>query len=244
MSSYVPEDMKDNEIRRFVALAREAIDLAAPGDVRVLWARALIGAATDPEDLALAGRIVDESEGIEGLAVDQEMRWSAAVRWSAMDIPGAAERVAAELARDPSDRGKRAALRADVSQPDLAAKEEAWARIHDQGYESLHMAAAAMAGFGWWKQADLLAPFAARFFDSVTGIIEDWEFEAAKAYFYGLYPSYRVDAETLAATKGLIGPDTDVRLARLAIETVDELERSLACRLLAAPQPSPTQAAG
>jgi len=239
LSSYVPEHLKDAEIRNFVALAREAIDVAAPGDGRVLWARALVGAATDPEDLALAGRIVDDTEGVEGLPIDQEMRWTVAVRWSAMGVAGAAARVEAELARDRSDRGKRAALRADVSRPDADTKAEAWARLHDQGYESLHMAAAAMGGFGWWKQADLLAPYAEEFFQRVAGVIDEWEFEAAKAYFYGLYPGYRVDSETLAATKALIGPDTDVRLARLAIETVDELERSLACRQLAAPELSP-----
>jgi len=244
LSSYVPEHLKDEEIHKFVALAREAMDIAAPGDARVLWARALIGAATDPQDLALAGRIVDETEGLQGLPVDQDMRWTVAVRWSAMGMEGAADRVAAELARDPSDRGKRAALRADVSRPDPDGKAEAWARIHDQGYESLHMASAAMGGFRWWKQADLLAPFADSFFESVTGVINDWEFEAAKAYFYGLYPGYRVDSDTLAATKGLISSETDVRLARLAIEMVDELERSLACRQLAGPGPSQAEDAG
>ncbi len=232
LARYIPEAMKDRNIRSFVSMCRRAIDDAPPGDLRVLWARALIGAASHPDDLEMAGRIVDGKEAGEGLAVDQDMRWELAVRWSAHGVEGEAARVASEAERDPSDRGKRALVRAEVSRPDPAAKAEAWEKLHASGYESLATARAAMAGFQWWKQRPLLDRYVQEFFARIEDIINDWEWEAAKAYFYGLHPRYRVDAELLGATAALTDA-ADPRLQRLAIEAVDDLERALACRALA-----------
>jgi aminopeptidase N len=235
LAAYVPEGVKRSEIREFVALCRRALDVVPEGDARVLWARALVGAATEPEDLALAGKIVDETENISGLSIDQDMRWSVAVRWSAMEVPGAAERVTAERDRDPSDRGVRASLRAEVSRPDPEVKAEAWQRIHEKGYESLHLAASAMVGFRWWTQRELLDPYAIDFFERAPGVFDEWEFEAAKAYFGGLYPAYRIEPATLEHTRGLLDSGADPRLQRLAREAIDEMERAMACRELAAP---------
>jgi aminopeptidase N len=237
LAAYVPETVKRSEIHEFVALCRRALDAVPEGDARVLWARALVGAATELVDLALAGEIVDETEGISGLSIDQDMRWSVAVRWSAMDMPGAAERVATERDRDPSDRGVRASLRAEVSRPDPDVKAEAWRRIHEKGYESLHLAASAMVGFRWWTQRELLDPYATEFFGRVATVFDDWEFEAAKAYFGGLYPAYRIEFATVERTRDLLDVGGDPRLQRLAREAIDEMERAMACRELAAAAP-------
>src|SRR3989304_1829021 len=75
-----------------------------------------------------AGAVAGPSAGLvarppTGLAVDQEMRWSVAVRWVALGLEGADARVAAERKRDPSDRGDRAVVTATVARPDTAAKQ-------------------------------------------------------------------------------------------------------------------------
>ena len=234
VAAYVPAERKQQAARDWFAVCRSALDEAEPGDARVIWARAMIAAATDPADLAVAAPIVDEEEAIEGLRIDQEMRWDLAVAFSAHGMPGAEERVAAEERRDPSDRGRRAVLRAGASRPDLDVKVAVWERIHEHGYRSLHEMIAAMRGFGWDHQQSLLEPYAAEFFDRVTEVFAAWEWEEAKAYFGALFPSYRIERDTVVRARSLLEDTGEVRLRRLLAEEIDELRRALACRELAA----------
>ena len=88
--------------------------------------------------------------------VDQLLRWSVAIKAAAFALPGASERIAEEQERDPSDRGQRAAIRAEVSQPDAEVKAQAWSRINGEGYGSDYRTRAAIAGFQWSHQRDLL----------------------------------------------------------------------------------------
>ncbi len=231
---YVPDAVEDQARHDFVQRARAALDTAPPGDARVYWARALIAAATRPEDLMLAGRIVDGEEAGEGLSIDQDMRWAVAVRWVGHGVDGAQVRIDRELERDPSDRGRRAVIRAEASRPDAAIKEEVWAKIHQQGYASLFDMVAAMGGFGWRSQAELLAPYVDGFFERVEGVFAEWEFEAAKSYFHGLFPEYRIHEGTLARTVAMRDRVPAGSLRRLLAEEAAEMERALAVRELAA----------
>ncbi len=230
VARYVPAEIAAAQRRRLVEVARAALDTAPAGDARRYWAGFLVAVAEHPDDLALAGRVVDGEEASDGLTIDQDTRWSLAVRWSAHGVPGAAERVVAELARDPSDRGRRAALRAEVSRPDPVIKEEAWRRINGREYGSLYEREAAMAGFGWAAQTDLLQPYTEEFFTQVPGVFATWQFEEARAYFLGLYPYFRVDPEVRALTATALAASEDVRLTRLLTEALDDLDRALVVR--------------
>ncbi len=240
IARFVPDTDVAARRRRLLAAARAAIGESPPGDIRRYWASTLIGIAAHPDDLALAGRIVDGDEAADGLTIDQDMRWALAVRWSAYGVPGAAARVAAELERDPSDRGKRAVLRAEVSRPDPAVKEEAWRRIHEREYGSLYEREAAMAGFGWREQRDLLAPYSVDFFSQVHRVVAEWQFEEARTYFYGLYPHHLVDDATRRLTAEALAASDDARLTRMLREALDDLDRALAVRAYAAAGLSPS----
>src|SRR5690606_27559936 len=87
-SRYVPEESRAGETRQLVATVYEALKAAPQGDLQIIWARALIGLADDPEHLALLGRLADGAETIEGLTIDQDMRWSIAVKHVAHGIAG------------------------------------------------------------------------------------------------------------------------------------------------------------
>ncbi len=240
VARYLPDEAVAAARRRLVEVARTALDTVPLGDARRYWAGFLVDVAEHPDDLALAGRVVDGVDGVDGLTIDQDTRWALAVRWSAFAIPGAAERVAAELARDPSDRGRRAELRADVSRPDPAIKEEAWRRINGREYGSLYERDSAMAGFGWRSQRNLLDPYVEDFFSRVHGVFASWQFEEARAYFLGLYPYFRVDPELRALTTAALAASEDTRLTRLLTEALDDLDRALAVREFAshiAPDP-------
>jgi aminopeptidase N len=144
--------------------------------------------------------------------------------------------VEAEFARDPSDRGVRAKLRAETAVPDPEAKAAAWEKISGSGYGSLYLTGAAMSGFNWTHQRELLGPFVDRFFDEVTGVFRDRDNEFASDFYRFMAPSYRVEREILERGERLVaaaGSDLPV-LVRTAREANDDLARAIRCREYAA----------
>ncbi|MFA7248047.1 MAG: aminopeptidase N [Dehalococcoidia bacterium] len=238
IARFVPEREKAAAAHRFFALALEALRSATDGDMQITWARTVIGNAITPDDILTTGQLADGGIEVPGLTIDQDMRWSIAQRYVAYGLPGAQARVGAEQARDPSDRGQRAALRCATSKPDAATKAEAWARFQTGigGYGSLHQTSAAMGGFHWWVQRDLLAPYVERYFEALPGLFEREENEYATAYFGGLWPGYLVERPTLDRARALLATlgDTLPVLQRSLREAIDDLERAIRCREFAA----------
>ncbi len=68
-------------------------------------------------------------------------------------------------------------------------------------------AVAAMHGFHWTVQRDLLEPYVDQFFARVAGVFEAREKEFARAYFGGLFPAYRVERDTLERSERLYRED-------------------------------------
>ncbi|MGI9648601.1 MAG: aminopeptidase N [Acidimicrobiia bacterium] len=228
---YVPEANRVAESSRFVAAAVRAMEAVPPGDPRVLWLRASLRVAETPSDLAVLAGLVDGAAAVDGLAIDQEMRWALAIRSSAAGLAEAADRAARELERDPSHRGRRSILSVETAAPTAEAKAEAWERLHSDGYGSLSLDRAAMAGFNWAGQADLLSPYVEPFFSGVHAVFEAREHEVASAYFRAMLPRYRVDEAALGyARAALASSDEPPTLHRLLVEAIDRLERALACR--------------
>ncbi len=234
ISRYTPEDQKAGAAHRFFALALDALRAATDADMQIIWARTLIGIAITPEDIRTTGELADGAIVVPGLTIDQDMRWSIAQRYVAYGLEGAQQRVEAEQARDPSDRGQRAARRCQTSKPDARTKAEAWQRFQMgiTGYGSLHQTSAAIGGFHWWTQRDLLAPYVDRYFDTLVGIFEREENEYATAYFGGLWPGYLVERSILDRAQALLAGlgDTLPVLQRSLRESIDDLERAIRCR--------------
>ncbi len=231
INRYVPESRRVAETGRFAAAGRRALETAPTRDARVLWLRAMLRLVETAGDLAMVSGVVDGGDAIEGLSIDQDMRWALAIRASAAGLPDASERAERELARDPSDRGRQAVLSVQTAVPNQAAKEEAWARINGDGYGSLYLDRAAMAGFNWASQAALLDPYVGLFFDGIEGIFETREHEAAKSYFNGFVPRYRVDETAIGRARAVLDRiDGPPQLERLLIELIARQERALASR--------------
>lgn len=234
IARYVPDVDRIEQTSQFVAAARGAIDVAEPGDARVIWLRALLRVAETPDDLVTAADLVDGRSGVDGLPIDQEMRWEIALRWSAAGLDGSHERAARELERDPSHRGRRAMIAIETSRPEQAVKEEGWMRLHADGYGSLDLDRAAMRGFNWPHQRELLDPYVELFFATLPDIFASREHEAAASYFSSLYPTFRVDEEALAlAHATLERSSASSQLTRMLVEAIDHLQRAIACRRFA-----------
>ena len=232
IARFLPDDRREDAAHRFSQVAWEALDAAPQGDLQIIWARTLIALAITRGDIERCGRLAHGELSVEGLTVDQDMRWDIAARYVAYGLEGARERVEAERERDPSDRGQRALLRAEVSAPDGEVKGEAWRRFHEEGYGSLHLTAAAMNGFHWWVQRDLLEPYAERYFEQLSTIFEERDHEFARTYFGALFPGGRVDRATLERSERLLAESGDGSplLTRSLREANDDLLRAIKCR--------------
>jgi len=236
LGRFIPDRLREEEGHRTFLAAWKGLEAAPHGDAKITWARALIGAAMMPDDLSLVGQLADGPQQVEGLTVDQEMRWAIAVRWMAYGMPDAEQRMAAEAARDPSDRGQRERLRAETSAPSPDVKARAWERFHGEGYGSLKLTTAAMSGFNWQHQRDILEPYVERFFAGVTEIFRsstDKEFQSD--YFGSLFPSYRVEASTLERSEQVLAATSDdlPLLRRMLREANDDLARAIRCHAYA-----------
>ncbi|MGB4863771.1 MAG: aminopeptidase N [Tepidiformaceae bacterium] len=233
---YVPEDWKTREAHELCQVAYQALKQPSSADLKIIWARTLIGNAVAKEDLALVARLADGDEIIDGVTIDQDMRWTIAAKHVAYGIPGAAERVEAEFARDSSDRGVRARLRCETSVPTAEAKAEAWEKLNGDGYGSLYLTVAAMSGFNWSEQRALLEPYVERFFAALPNVFRTKDKEFTSDYFRALFPGYRVERELLAKSEAVLAGYGDELplLARMVKEANDDLQRAILCREFAA----------
>ncbi|MDP6607146.1 MAG: aminopeptidase N [Dehalococcoidia bacterium] len=237
IARYLPDRLREESAHRFFELAWQALNDAPAGDLQIVWGRTLVGLAVNVDDIALCARLADGDLSVPGFTVDQNMRWDIALRHVGYGIDGAQARLDAEQKRDPSDRGQRALRRAEVSVPDADVKAAAWRRFTQDGqdsYGSLHLTAAAMSGFHWWAQRDLLQPFVEPFFDQLPRIFEEHDNEFASTFFGALYPSYRAEQDTLDRASRVLAASGDAlpMLARTLREANDELARAIACRAL------------
>ncbi len=231
---YVPENDITVQQSAFVAAGRRALSEAPAGDARVLWLRAMIANASTRDDLKMLAAIVDGETDLD-VAIDQDMRWSLAIRWAAFGVEGWEARAEGELDRDASDRGQRHMITIHVAQPDVRVKEEAWDAIHGAGYGSLYMDLAAMRGFNWRNQRDLLDPYVGRFFAVLPEVFESKGHEYADRYFSVFFPGYRVDVEMEKRLEGTLGQTSGPpMLIRHLREAADHLDRALKCRAYAA----------
>ncbi|MBA2254715.1 MAG: aminopeptidase N, partial [Chloroflexi bacterium] len=73
-SSYVPWSDRARQYASSFRTAWDALRVAAPGDPRIIWARAAIGAAYSLDELRPLLALADGRDSIDGFALDQEMR--------------------------------------------------------------------------------------------------------------------------------------------------------------------------
>ncbi len=232
---YLTDAERDLVSPTLVETALEALAGSAE-DLRLIWARAAIAFASGPSDVELLLERLDDGRLREASVVDQEMRWAMAVKAVAHGLPGADDRLAREAGRDGSDRGRRALLRAEASRPDAAAKVAAWERINGAGYGSDYLTRAAIAGFRWLHQRELLRPFREPFYARLVEVYTKRDHAFAGAYLRGLAPDRWAEPDELARMRsvraGLVG--APAILVRHLDEAADDLDRDIRVRAAAA----------
>lgn len=202
---------------------------AEPGSQHQLtWARFFAAVAESDADFELLGGLLDGSAVIEGLDVDQELRWAFL---SPLASHGKADEAAmdAELARDDTASGKRHHVRCLASRPSAAVKAQAWAAVVESDKLSNALAGATIAGFEQPSQRELLAPYTASYFEAIERVWAERSIQIGMDVVRGLFPGLQDDPATLAATDAWLTshPDAAPALRRLVLEARDDLARAL-----------------
>lgn len=213
---------------------------AEPGSQHQLtWARFFASTATSDADFQLLRGLLDGTAKIDGLDVDQELRWSFLRPLASHGLADESV-IEAELARDDTASGKRHQVRCLASRPSAEVKATAWADVVDSDALSNALVEATIAGFAQPGQRELTAPYAQKYFEVIERVWAERSIQIAMDVVSGLYPSLQDRAETVQATDAWLTahPDAPPALRRLVLEARDDLARALtaqACDATASP---------
>ncbi|TML61498.1 MAG: aminopeptidase N, partial [Actinobacteria bacterium] len=222
---------RDTARGEFARAAEAALRTVEPAsDYQLAWARAFVGAAREPDAVAVVRALLDGTSSIEGLAVDTDLRWHMVVALASAGLADDAL-IDAEAQRDPTDEGLRHATTARAARPTEAAKAAAWAAIVDDHSLPLATMEATMAGFQQPDQEALLAPYAARFFDALAAMWQQRVPEVALSFAEAMYPVCVPSDDVVAMTDRHLGSaDVAPPIHRLLLEGKDQVERVLRTR--------------
>jgi aminopeptidase N len=229
LAHYAAPDWRETGGRLLSEGAVKELRLAAPGSGQQLaWARFLASVASSPADLRLLRGLLDGTAHIDGLDVDQELRWTFLER---LATRGEADEtaLAAELARDDTASGKRHQVRCLAARPSAAVKAQAWAQVVESDALSNALVEATIAGWSRSSQRDLLAPYARKYFAAILRVWEERSIQIAMDVVRGLFPSLQDSPATLDATDAWLSAHEDAApaLRRLVLESRDDLARAL-----------------
>ncbi|MGW2558903.1 aminopeptidase N [Streptomyces sp. NPDC001514] len=202
---------------------------AEPGSQHQLtWARFFATAATTDADLQLLQGLLDGTAKIDGLDVDQELRWAFLEPLASHGVADETV-IGAELARDDTASGKRYQVRCLAARPSAAVKDQAWAQVVESDALSNALVTATISGFVQASQRELIAPYAEKYFEAIERVWAERSIQIGMDVVQGLFPGLQDDESTLAATDAWLAghPTAPPALRRLVLESRDDLARSL-----------------
>ncbi|MFJ3924016.1 aminopeptidase N [Streptomyces sp. NPDC090022] len=229
VTHYAAPERREQSGRDLAAGALHELRLADPGSEHQLtWARFFAACAATEGDFQLLLGLLEGSARIDGLEVDQELRWDFLLPLAAH---GAVDEAVldAELARDDTASGKRHQVRCLAARPSEAVKAQAWAAVVESDALSNALVEATIAGMQQPSQRALLAPFTQPYFAVIERLWSERSIQIAMDVVKGLYPMLQDGEATLAATDAWLGEHEQAApaLRRLVVESRDDLARAL-----------------
>ncbi|WP_309105386.1 aminopeptidase N [Arthrobacter sp.] len=206
-----------------------AVPPASDAQLQFVKSYALLARSAGQLD-TVAG-LLDGSVVLDGLTVDQDLRWELL---ASLVAGGRADqdRIDEELDRDNTSSGQNAAALAKAAIPTPEAKAAAWDSIMVKGELSNALQASAVAGFSRVLDSSLLEPYVEKYFDAVPGIVASRTHALAQQIVVGLYPSQLTTQATVDRTDEFIAalPEESAALRRMMLENRDAVARALRAR--------------
>ncbi|MFF5444637.1 aminopeptidase N [Streptomyces sp. NPDC012888] len=229
ITHYAAPAWREQGGRELAAGALHELRLADPGSEHQLtWARFFAASASSEGDFQLLLGLLDGTARIDGLEVDQELRWDFLLPLAAHGAVDEAV-LAAELARDDTASGKRHHVRCMAARPSAAVKDQAWAAVVESDALSNALVEATIAGMQQPSQRALLAPYAEPYFAVLERVWADRSIQIGMDVVRGLFPSLQDSEATLAAADAWLAERAGAApaLRRLVLESRDDLARAL-----------------
>ncbi|RYB95220.1 aminopeptidase N [Nocardioides oleivorans] len=209
---------------------RELLLAAEPGsDHQLTFARSYAGAARSDAALDELIGLLDGSFVVEGLEIDQDMRWGLITALARSGRFGDAE-IDAELEVDKTISGMEQAAAARASQPTPEAKEAAWNAILDPTTpnETAREISFSIFRFG---QEDVLEPYLEKFLTASETLVDVLGFHKASTVLEYGFPKALGSAATLARLDEWLADNNAPKQAQRYIgEARADIARALAAQ--------------
>jgi aminopeptidase N len=229
LTHYTAPARRETTARLLAEGARRELYAAEAGSEHQLaWARFFARTAAAEADFELLGDLLAGTASVEGLDLDQELRWVLLEPLAAHGVVDE-KALAEELARDDTASGKRHQVRCLAARPSQAVKAQAWAQVVESDALSNAMVEATIAGFSQGSQRELLAPYAEKYFAAIERVWAKRSIQIGMHVVQGMFPSLQQSRETLDATDAWLEAHRDAApaLRRLVLEARDDLARAL-----------------
>jgi aminopeptidase N len=209
-----------------------AVAAKAGSDTQLQAVKAFAAQAVTTRQLDGVAALLHGTDTLPGLEIDTDLRWELLVSLVAGGRAGQAE-IDAELSRDDTATGRRAAAAARAARPTPEAKAEAWAQVVEDDALPNAVQGSVISGFGRVHDTALLEPFVEPYFAALRGVWTSRTNEIAQQIVLGFYPTLLATPQTLARTDAWLADDGGadlVALRRLILESRDGVRRALAAQ--------------
>ena len=199
LSAFLPpavrRDLAPGTADRLLELARAA---QAGSDKQLQLVRAVAAHAVTGEQLDVVAGFLEGTSALEGLDVDQDLRWDLLTGLVAAGRFGE-ERIHAEEARDRTTTGRERAAESRAAIPTPEAKEATWRALVDNASMPNETQVRVLRGLtSVERRPDLLVPFVSEYVEAIDSLWSSRTFHMAENLLTGLWS---------CATVGLDGAD-------------------------------------
>ncbi len=220
---------------RLLELARGA---DAGSDHQLAFVNTWLAGKLNDDQVDVARALLDGADpaeqGLDGLAVDTDLRWKlvrALATAGAIDADaGSTPTIDAEAQRDNTATGTRQAAAARSSRPLPEAKADTWSQAIDDDSLSNIYTRTMIEGFARPGQGELLEPYVEKYFEAIPEVWARRSSEVAQTVVIGLYPSWAMTQQALDLAEEFVAGDHPPALKRLISEGRDGVARSLRAR--------------
>jgi aminopeptidase N len=232
LNFYVAEEHRAATTVAAVDTLWDLASAAAGGsDAQLQFVKSFALLASSSAQLDTVAGLLEGSVELDGLAVDQDLRWELLASLVAGGRRGQGE-IDAELERDNTASGQNAAALAKAAIPTPEAKAAAWESIVVKGELSNALQGSAVTGFMRVLDRTLLEPYSEKYFEAVPGIVADRTHALAQQIVVGLYPALLTTQATVDRTDAFLAalPADSSALRRMMLENRDGVARALRAR--------------
>ena len=231
LSAFLPpavrRDLAPGTADRLLELARAA---QAGSDKQLQLVRAVAAHAVTGEQLDVVAGFLEGTSALEGLDVDQDLRWDLLTGLVAAGRFGE-ERIHAEETRDRTTTGRERAAEARAAIPTPEAKEATWRALVDDASMPNETQVRVLRGLtSVERRPDLLVPFVSEYVEAIDSLWSSRTFHMAENLLTGLWSCATVGldgADPAAALKGWLESHAQApaALRRIVRENLDDTRR-------------------